>query len=41
VDAAVALVAGAIIEREAAHAENYEDAALRAWKGVKRAKPVR
>jgi CHAD domain-containing protein len=41
VDAPVALVAGAIIEREAAHAGDYEEAALRAWKGVKRARPLR
>jgi CHAD domain-containing protein len=40
VDPAVALVAGALIEREATHAEGFEAAALRAWERVASAKPL-
>jgi CHAD domain-containing protein len=35
----VALVAGALIEREAAHAEAYDEAAMRAWKRVRKTAP--
>jgi CHAD domain-containing protein len=41
VDPPVALVAGAIIEREATQAEGYEKNALRAWRKVKRTGPLR
>ena len=41
VDPAVALVAGALIEREAAHADAFDGAALHAWHRVTRAKPLR
>ena len=41
VDPAVALVAGALIEREATHADAYDDAAVDAWHRVTRAKPLR
>jgi len=36
VDPAVALVAGALIEREAAQAEGFHDAAMHAWRRVRR-----
>jgi CHAD domain-containing protein len=40
VDPAVALVAGALIEREATHADAYDSAAMDAWHQVTRAKPL-
>jgi CHAD domain-containing protein len=40
VDPTVALVAGALIEREASHAEGYEAAALAAWNRVTTTKPL-
>ena len=41
VDPTVALVAGALIEREASHAEGYEAAAVEAWERVRTTKPLR
>ena len=41
VDPTVALVAGALIEREASHAEGYEAAAVEAWDRVRTTKRLR
>jgi CHAD domain-containing protein len=41
VDPTVALVAGALIEREASHAEGFEAAAVEAWDRVRTTKPLR
>ena len=41
VDATVGLVAGALIEREAIHAKDYEEAAMDAWHEVRDSKPLR